>query len=116
MIKSSSIFNFFWSGGVDNTKILFHSSQKPTRKLAARTFIQSQYLTALAASLRVGFCDEWNLRGFTDNVSVLVHQIAAAEKDDILLFETHLAAATSGKTITEESSLLLRQLIALAPE
>ena len=49
-------------------------------------------------------------------MSVLVHQIAAAEKDDILLFETHLAAATSGKTITEESSLLLRQLIALAPE
>ena len=35
------------------------SSQKPTRKLAARTFIQSQYLKALAASLRVGFCDEW---------------------------------------------------------
>ena len=31
---------------------LFHSSQKPTRKLAARTFIQSQYLKALAASLR----------------------------------------------------------------
>ncbi|XP_046854864.1 integrator complex subunit 1-like [Xenia sp. Carnegie-2017] len=43
-------------------------------------------------------------------------QIAAAEKDDILLFETHLAAASSGKTITEESSLLLRQLISLAPE
>ncbi len=38
---------------------LFHSSQKLTRKLAARTFIQSQYLKALAASLRVGFCDEW---------------------------------------------------------
>ncbi len=32
-------------------KPLFHSSQKPTRKLAARTFIQSQYLKALAASL-----------------------------------------------------------------
>ncbi len=40
-------------------KVLFHSSQKPTRKLAARIFIQSQYLKALAASLRVGFCDEW---------------------------------------------------------
>ena len=25
-------------------KVLFHSSQKPTRKVAARTFIQSQYL------------------------------------------------------------------------
>jgi hypothetical protein len=31
-------------------KPLFHSSQKPTRKLAARTYIQSQYLKALAAS------------------------------------------------------------------
>ncbi len=41
-------------------KPLFHSSQKPTRKLAAaRTFIQSQYLKALAVSLRVGFCNEW---------------------------------------------------------
>lgn len=45
-----------------------------------------------------------------------IYKIVAAEKDDILLFETHLAAATSGKTITEESSLLLRQLISLAPE
>ncbi len=45
-------------------KPLFHSSQNPTRKLAARTFIQSQYLKALAASLRVGFCDEWK-RGLT---------------------------------------------------
>ena len=40
-------------------KALFNSSQKPTRKLAARTFTQSQYLKALAASLRVSFCDEW---------------------------------------------------------
>ena len=38
---------------------LFHLSQKPTRKFAAKTFIQSQYLKALTASLRVGFCDEW---------------------------------------------------------
>ncbi len=45
-------------------KALFHPSQKPTRKLAARTFIQSQYLKALAASSRVGFCNEWK-RGFT---------------------------------------------------
>ena len=44
-------------------KPLFHSSQKPTRKLAARTFIQSQYLKVLVASLRVGFCDKWK-RGF----------------------------------------------------
>ena len=51
-----------------------------------------------------------------EELQSLETQIAAAEKDDILLFETHLAAATSGKTITEESSLLLRQLIALVPE
>jgi hypothetical protein len=38
-------------------KSLFHSSQKPTHKHAATTFIQSQYLKALAASLllRWGF-------------------------------------------------------------
>ncbi len=36
-----------------------HRNQNPTRKLAARTFIQSQYLKALAASLRVGFGDKW---------------------------------------------------------
>ncbi len=30
------------------------------RKLATRSFIQSHCLKALAASLRVGFCDEWN--------------------------------------------------------
>ena len=40
-------------------KALFHSSQNPTRKLIARTLIQSQYLKALAASLRVSFRDEW---------------------------------------------------------
>ncbi len=38
---------------------VFHSSQNLTRKLAAGTLIQSQELKALAASLRVGFCDEW---------------------------------------------------------
>ena len=52
-------------------KAFFHSSQKPTRKLAARTFIQSQYLKALAASLRVGFCDEWK-RGFIRNPILLI--------------------------------------------
>ncbi|CAB4012083.1 Hypothetical predicted protein, partial [Paramuricea clavata] len=51
-----------------------------------------------------------------EELQSLETQIVAAEKDDILLFETHLAAATSGKTITEESSLLLRQLISLVPE
>ena len=42
---------------------LFHSSQNTTRKLASKTFIQTQYLQALGASVRVGFCDEWK-RGF----------------------------------------------------
>ena len=36
---------------------LFSTHRKS--KLAARTFIQSQYLKTLAASLRVGFCNEW---------------------------------------------------------
>ena len=36
-------------------KAVCHSSQNPTRKFAARTFIQSQYLKARAASLRFGF-------------------------------------------------------------
>ena len=44
---------------LSRVKALVDSSQNPTRKLAARTFIQSQYLKALAASLRVGFCNEW---------------------------------------------------------
>ncbi len=38
-----------------SVKAFFISSQKPTRKLAARTFIQSLYLKALAASFRVSF-------------------------------------------------------------
>ena len=47
-------------------KALFHSNFN--RKLAAaRTFIQSPYLKALAASLRFGFCDEWK-RGFTEHL------------------------------------------------
>ena len=52
-------FSFMLDEGL---KALFHSSQKPTPKFAARTFIQSQYLKALAVSLRVGFCDEWKRR------------------------------------------------------
>ena len=53
-------------------KALFHSSQKPTRKLAARTFIQSQYLTGLAATFRVPFCAEW--KGDFRSWSSLFHQ------------------------------------------
>ena len=39
-------------------KPLFHSSQKPTRKLAASAFKYCDWMEVLAASLRVGFCDE----------------------------------------------------------
>ena len=46
------------------TKAFSSDRKKQTRKRAVRTFIQSQYLKALAASLRVGFCNEWK-RGFT---------------------------------------------------
>ena len=53
-------------------KALFHLSLKPTRKLAARAYIQSQYLKELAASLRVGFCDEWK-RGFNDELLKILH-------------------------------------------
>ena len=40
-------------------KPLFHSLQKPTRKLAASAFKYYDWMKVLAASLRVGFCDEW---------------------------------------------------------
>ncbi len=40
-------------------KPLFHSSQKPTCKLAASSFKYCDWMKVLAASLRVGFCDEW---------------------------------------------------------
>ena len=41
-----------------NLKPLFHSSQKPTRKLAASAFKHCDWMKVLAASLRVGFRDE----------------------------------------------------------
>ena len=44
-------------------KPLFHSSQKPTRKLAASAFKYCDWMKVLAASLRVGFCDEWKRAG-----------------------------------------------------
>ena len=51
----------FSEGNAHCLKALFHSSQNPTRKLAASLYFElvSQYLKALAVSLRVGFCDEW---------------------------------------------------------
>lgn len=42
-------------------------------------------------------------------------QIQRAEKDDIIVFEGHLAAATSRAVITESTSLLVSQLISLDP-
>lgn len=42
-------------------------------------------------------------------------QLAQAEKEEILLFESHLAAATTKVTITENNSLLLSQLITMDP-
>ncbi len=48
-----------WPQQNSQLKGSFLLTKNPTRKLAARTFIQSQYLKALVASLRVGFCDEW---------------------------------------------------------
>ncbi|XP_076816735.1 integrator complex subunit 1-like [Clavelina lepadiformis] len=41
------------------------------------------------------------------------HQMALVEKSEILEFESHLAAATTHLVVTEESSLLLSQLIAM---
>ncbi len=43
-------------------------------------------------------------------------QTAALERQDILQFEIHLAAATNKATITESNSLLLAQLITNNPE
>ncbi len=39
-------------------KPLFHSSQKPARKLAASAFKYCDWMKVLAESLRVDFCDE----------------------------------------------------------
>nr|CAB3256291.1 integrator complex subunit 1 [Phallusia mammillata] len=44
------------------------------------------------------------------------HQMATLEKAEILEFESHLAAVTTRQVITEESSLLLSQLIAMDPQ
>lgn len=43
-------------------------------------------------------------------------QIAQREKQEILAFEGHLAAASTKQTITESSSLLLSQLTSLDPQ
>ncbi|XP_062264051.1 integrator complex subunit 1 isoform X1 [Platichthys flesus] len=43
-------------------------------------------------------------------------QMAQREKQDILAFESHLAAASTKQTITESNSLLLSQLTSLDPQ
>lgn len=43
-------------------------------------------------------------------------QISQREKQEILAFEGHLAAASTKQTITESSSLLLSQLTSLDPQ
>lgn len=55
----------------------------------------------------------WLRRGFS--VCLFVLQLAQAEKEEVLLFESHLAAATTKVTITESNSLLLSQLISMDP-
>ncbi len=55
-----------WKTGL---RPLFHSWQKPTRKLAASAFKYCDWMKVLAASLRV-FCDEWK-RAFRYNASRL---------------------------------------------
>lgn len=43
-------------------------------------------------------------------------QVSQREKQEILAFEGHLAAASTRQTITESSSLLLSQLTSLEPQ
>ena len=50
-----------------------------------------------------------------DEIKATELQLSRAEKDEILEFESHLAAATNGRVITEENSLLVNQLISLDP-
>ena len=51
-----------------------------------------------------------------DEIRAKELQISTMEKQDILQFETHLAAASSKATITEQNCLLLAQLITNDPE
>lgn len=43
-------------------------------------------------------------------------QISQKERQEILAFESHLAAASTKQTITESNSLLLSQLTSLEPK
>lgn len=57
----------------------------------------------------------WLRQGFLFVCLFFCLQLAQAEKEEILLFESHLAAATTKVTITESNSLLLSQLISMDP-
>ena len=47
---------------IKSFKPLFHSSQKPTRKLAASAFKYCDWMKVLAANLRISYRDEWKRR------------------------------------------------------
>lgn len=56
-----------------------------------------------------------NAESTIDEIKAAELQLSRAEKEEILVFESHLAAATNGKVITEENSLLVNQLLSLDP-
>ena len=56
-----------------------------------------------------------NILAFVEVNLLVSYQLAQAEKEEIILFESHLAAATTKVTITESNSLLLSQLISMDP-
>ena len=50
-----------------------------------------------------------------EQINWFCFQIARGEKDEIIVFEGYLAAATNGLVITESTSRLISQLISLDP-
>ena len=63
-LNESNVFTLYkrYKRSAGDLKPLFHSSQKPTRKLAANAFKYSDWMKVVAASLRVDFCDKWKER------------------------------------------------------
>ena len=58
LVARGTIDEVLWRMLCTKVKPLFHSSLKSTRKLAASAFKYCDWMKVLAASLRVGFCDE----------------------------------------------------------
>lgn len=56
-----------------------------------------------------------NIMENADEAKTQELRITARERESILEFETHLAAASTKATITEQTSLLLPQLITMDP-